>query len=237
MKRILIAAALAAAGCAQAIAADLPMAPPPPPPRAPAAYIPVEPPFTWTGVYFGLNGGYGSGASWWGTTAAPTTASNTFGIMGGLVGGTLGANYQWGGVVLGVETDFDWANLSGSSAAADPGCASCKTSDDWLGTARARVGFAWNRVMFFGTGGAAYGDMKASTPLGGTTTTQFGWTGGGGLEYALTPNWTVKADYLYVSLSNGSCAAAICGMAANPWTVRFTANLARIGVNYKFGGW
>ena len=54
MKRVAFALATGLL-CGQALAADLPM--PAPPPRAPAAYIPVAPPFSWTGIYIGGNAG------------------------------------------------------------------------------------------------------------------------------------------------------------------------------------
>ncbi len=85
--------------------------------------------------------------------------------------------------------------------------AGCKTSDDWLGTVRGRLGYAADRFMPFVTGGVAFGDVKASTPgFGSATNTQAGWTIGAGLEFAVAQNWTVKADVdLYVDLGKFNC--------------------------------
>ena len=112
MKRILMAAALALAAGGQALAADLPQ-PAPPPPRAPATYVPVPVPvFSWTGIYVGINGGYGFGDSNWSARVAPTGNFSTNGL---LAGGTLGGNYQWGQFVLGIEGDGDWQNLNATT--------------------------------------------------------------------------------------------------------------------------
>ncbi|HEY1747384.1 MAG TPA: hypothetical protein VGG11_11570 [Xanthobacteraceae bacterium] len=114
MKRILWAGAFALVAGGQALAADLP---PPPAPRAPATYVPTTIPlYNWSGIYIGVNGGYGFGTSNW--TQAATGSSGNFNTTGWLAGGTVGANYQfWGGTVLGVEGDWDWTNLNGTSSA------------------------------------------------------------------------------------------------------------------------
>jgi outer membrane immunogenic protein len=229
MKRIVLAAALALSA-GPALAADLPA--PPPPPRAPAAYVPVAAPiYNWSGIYVGINGGYGFGTSDW-TGGGLSTGS--FDINGGLVGGTVGVNFQTGQFVFGVEGDADYSMVKGTTTSLI--CPGCQTSDSWLGTIRGRAGYAWDRALLFVTGGGAYGDIKATVPGVGTdTSTEFGWTVGGGLEYAFTENWTAKVEYLYVDLANGSCNAA-CGSPATPIDVSFQTSLIRAGINFKFGG-
>ena len=81
-------------------------------------------------------------------------------------------------------------------------------------------------------GSGAFGNIKATTPLGSNSNNEFGWTAGAGIEYALAQNWTAKVEYLYVSLQNGSCSTAVCG-GGSP-TVSLNENIARAGVNYKF---
>ena len=141
----------------------------------------VAPPvYNWTGFYIGINGGGGFGRSAWDTTGG-------FNNSGGLVGGTLGYNYQVGQAVFGVEGDIDWANINGTTTSACP--LGCKTGDDWLGTVRGRLGYAADRFMPFITGGAAFGDIKTSTPgFAGATQTNVGWTVGAGLEFAIAQN-------------------------------------------------
>jgi len=230
MKRLWIAGALALAAGGQALAADLP---PPVMPVAPATYLPVAPPFSWTGIYIGINGGYGFGQSNW-TAPPPTGSTGNFSTGGGLVGGTIGANYQWSQFVLGIEADGDWQNVNGSVGCGTPGGfpTSCQTQSDWLATVRGRAGYAWDRVLFYGTGGAAFANVQAGSANTGSfdTGTQIGWTAGAGIEYAFMPNLTGKVEYLYVDLGNLSCNVNC----AAGTSVTFTENIVRAGINYKF---
>jgi outer membrane immunogenic protein len=251
VKRTIVAGVLLLAGVAGAAAADMPVpqgAPVPPPIYRPAFY-------DWSGVYVGVNGGYGFGQSAW-TDFGATTGNfktNAFNI-----GGTLGANYQTGPYIVGFEGDIDWSNLSGtSSSAACVGIsngglaagATCTTKQDYLGTARARIGYAFDRVFVFGTAGAAFGNEKAvvNTPGAGSITnaipTQIGWTVGGGVEYAFTEAISVKADYLFVQLGTAACPTAIgCSTILLPLpnnttphgTLSLSESLVRLGVNYRF---
>ena len=206
-------------------AADMPRANP-----LPYYKAPVEAPFSWTGFYFGINGGYGWGRSSW---SDPTLGadSGTFNTSGGLVGGTVGYNYQFGQAVVGVEGDIDWADINGTTNTACP--LGCKTTDNWLSTVRGRLGYAADRFMPFVTGGAAFGDIRASTPgFAGASNTNAGWTVGAGLEFAIAGNWTAKAEYLYVDLGKFNCGIS-CGALATD-NVSFTTNIVRAGVNYRF---
>jgi len=236
MKRILIVGALALAAGGQALAADLPQ-PGPPPPRAPATYVPVPVPvFSWTGIYVGVNGGYAFGDSSWTTPGlAPTGNFSTSGWLGG---GTLGGNYQWGQFVLGIEGDGDWTNLNGTTfVTGGTGCgAGCETKSDWLATVRGRAGYAFDRILIYGTGGGAFGNVQAAySTLPFSSSTQMGWTAGGGVEFAFTPNLTGKVEYLYVDLGNQSCAVGNCSLpGSSATTVTFTENIVRAGINYKF---
>jgi outer membrane immunogenic protein len=240
MKHILMfAGALALLGGSQALAADLPQ--PAPIPKAPAAYVPA-PVFSWTGFYLGINGGYGFGQSNW--TDPFNGSTGNFNTSGFLIGGTLGANYQIGSFVIGLEGDGDWNDADGTTFSAAGGCAGvgCETKSEWLATVRGRAGFAWDRVLFYGTGGVAFGDVQAAAgayPF--ASGTQTGWTAGAGIEWAFAPNWTGKVEYLYVDLGNFSCPYAGCGAInaamtlTSPTTVTLTENIIRAGINYKFG--
>ncbi len=233
MKRILMAAALALAAGGQALAADLPQ-PAPPPPRAPATYVPIPvPAFSWTGIYFGINGGYAFGQSSW--TDPILGSTGNFSTTGWLAGGTLGGNYQWGQFVLGIEGDGDWQNLNGTTYSAAGTCniAGCTTQSDWLATVRGRAGYAFDRFLVYGTGGGAFGNLQAAAGLlPFSSSTQIGWTAGGGVEFAFTPNLTAKVEYLYVDLGSQSCPAGSCTGTAT--SVSLTENVVRAGINYKF---
>jgi outer membrane immunogenic protein len=177
--------------------------------------------YNWTGAYVGINGGAGWGRS---DVSAPFT-SGGFNTSGAVVGGTLGYNWQMGHTVFGVEGDADWSNIRGTAVCG--GAFSCETRNDWLATARGRLGYAFDRFLPFVTGGAAFGDIKSSVAgIGSSTATKAGWTAGGGVEAAITGPWTAKIEYLYADLGRDS---SILGS-----NTRFNTNLVRGGINYRF---
>ncbi|HWE76944.1 MAG TPA: outer membrane protein [Pseudolabrys sp.] len=196
-------------------AADLPRGPY----KAPAYVAPVY--ANWTGFYVGLNAGYGFGQSNW---DAPAISPSPKGFLGGL---TLGYNFQTGTWLWGIEADGDYSAIKGS---ADCAGGTCETKLNWLATARGRLGYAgWNNWLPYLTGGAAIGNIKATSPVGDASKTQIGWTAGAGVEYAMWSNWSVKLEYLYVDL--GKFDAGVAGATDN---VSFNANIVRAGLNYRF---
>jgi outer membrane immunogenic protein len=186
--------------------------------------------FTWNGFYLGLNAGYGFGQSSWTNTVTQAT-TGSFDVNGGLFGGTIGYNVQFSTAVFGVEGDIAWSGIKGSSPA---GCAGpCETSNTWLGTARGRLGYAFDRFLPYVTAGAAFGEIKGTFGGGSSfTDTKVGWTAGLGMEYAFLGNWSAKLEYLYVDLGKETCTSACSG--GVPVDVTFTTNIVRAGVNYKF---
>jgi len=266
-------AALTAAGIVAAQAADLPTRK-----EAPSPVF-VPPPFTWTGFYIGGNvGGIFTSGGRSATLFAPAASAfldNDFpgglgsGQSGVLLGGQAGYNWQSGAFVLGAETDFDWSSISKSfnfvsspfAGVGVPGAllgdtlsVNAKASLDWLGTTRARVGFVAtpdNRLMFYGTGGIAYGGGSANFSVfdattgsvwtGNPSSTRVGWTIGAGAEYAITNNITIKGEYLYYNLGsttvsttgNAFALANFPGVYANA-KYTYDGSIFRAGVNYKF---
>jgi outer membrane immunogenic protein len=220
MKRILFASAgvLAMIGLiGSAHAADLP--------RQMVTKAPVYAPvYNWTGLYVGINGGGAFGRSRW-------DSAGGFDTSGGMIGGTVGYNWQFGTWVLGLEGDIDWANVKGSRTS---GClAGCSTENTWLGTARGRVGYAFDRFLPYITGGAAFGDVQATQPgFTGMTNTQVGWTVGAGLEFAIASNWTAKVEYLHYDLGSFNCGLNCNGFLSD--NVKFNADAIRGGVNFRF---
>ena len=192
--------------------------------------------------------------------------SQSAGFLGG---GQAGYNWQTGAFVLGVETDFDGTTLSKSTNSTgapflgtgvpalllgDTLSIHAKSSLSWLGTTRGRVGFVVtpdNRLMIYATGGVAYGGGSSNFSVfdaatgsfwsGNPSSTRVGWTIGGGLEYALTNNITIKGEYLYADLGSssfnslGNTAALINfpGVAVSG-KIDYNASIFRAGVNYKF---
>jgi outer membrane immunogenic protein len=216
MKRLVLASVAIATLMGAANAADIARRT-----TMPTKAVPYVQMYNWTGAYVGINGGIGWGRS---NFSAPLT-SGDFNTRGGMVGGTVGYNWQAGQAVFGLEGDLDWANINGSSA-----CGvglNCQTRNNWLGTARGRIGYAFDRFLPFVTGGLAVGGVKNSvTGFGDTTSTKAGYALGGGLEAALTGPWTAKVEYLYADLGRTSAPAG--------GDVRSKTNTVRAGLNYRF---
>jgi outer membrane immunogenic protein len=166
--------------------------------------------YSWTGPYLGGNLGY----LWGDTTRNPTNPS---GIAGGVHGGY---NWQTGQFVFGGEADISATNASDTFA-------SWKFSNRWFSTIRGRVGYALNNILFYGTGGLAFGDGRVDA--GGLTEgkTHFGWTAGVGMEVGLTSNLSARVEYLFVDLADKPY--ALTGTSNG-----FTSSLLRVGFSYRF---
>jgi outer membrane immunogenic protein len=187
------------------------------------AYVPA---FSWTGTYVGLN----VGGAWTNTDFGPTTMLNlapntivgepTVGATANSIigGGQTGYNWQMGALVLGVEQDFQFTSLKPGFVYAAAPTLPLVTGDGfsanikYMGATRARIGWAWDRVMLYGTGGVetAVGDgtgtyvgrAGGSPPLSFTDDRKFwiGWTVGAGLDWAMTNNVILGVDYRYFDL-------------------------------------
>jgi outer membrane immunogenic protein len=225
LTKLVCAGVLAAAMAAPSFAADLPR----PVYKAPIYVAP----FSWTGFYIGVNGGYAWGHADWNNV----NTSLSHNVDGALVGGTIGYNLQTGAFVFGLEADLDATWIDGSNVGGAPGtvCSGptgCSVKNSWLATGRGRIGYAWDRWLPFITGGAAYGDVKMTQNSGGfQTEDRLGWTLGAGVEYAFLGAWSAKAEYLYVDLGTATCEPAVCGPSTD---VHFKTNMVRLGVNYRF---
>jgi len=228
--------AILASAVGAASAADLPPPPPAYPPQAPAAYVPAAPGFSWTGFYLGANAGYGwSNGS--GTTTTFGVGPDTFSASGNafVVGGQLGYNYQFASVVFGVEADFQGS--FGSGTLTDPsGALSATVKDPWFGTVRGRLGYAWDRVLLYGTGGLVYGDTTANGASGipaiafNNSSTYYTWTAGAGAEWAFAGPWSAKIEYLY----SGTPSSIPAIPNVTPPSGSAHTNLVRAGLDYHF---
>lgn len=211
-KKLLLGVAASALAFGPAMAADVPA-------RVPVAKAPppiTETLFDWSGFYWGVSGGYGWGSS-------THSGIGSLDSDGWLLGGTLGVNWQSGQTVFGFEGDLSWANLEGSAGP-------LSTNLNWLGTGRARAGYAIDNYLFYVTGGAAWGEVEAANAVfGGGSETRLGWTVGGGVETKLTQNWSAKLEYLYVDLGDKNTYTAV-----GPVDVSLTSHIVRLGLNYKF---
>ena len=250
MKRLALAFSISVGTTAAVLAADLPIPPP--------TYVPLNTLYNWTGFYIGGNAGV---AQEGGSFSDPL--GNTLGLVSNglfLLGGQVGVNYQfWGGVVIGVEADFEWLpkdnGTSGSTALLvnPPGVGTGSTgsvavSNQSLTLVTGRLGYAWDRVLLYGKGGGAWVGssnptfIADSAPVGiSANNSNWAWTAGAGLEWAFWGNWSARLEYDYVGL-NGQTFALATSAGGLPAGDRFTGNgrniqLANFGINYKFGRW
>jgi outer membrane immunogenic protein len=207
MSRIVLGAvALIAAGwTASAQAADLSYGS-----RAPYTVNQPLTAYSWAGPYLGVNLGYD-----WGSVANNPTRPS--GFEGGV---QAGYNWQNGPWVFGIEGDLQ------ANGATDT-FAPWQFSNPWFGTARGRVGYALNNILFYGTGGLAFGELRGTTFGLSESHTTAGWTAGVGAEVGLAPNWSAKIEYLYVDLSNANF--TITGQSNG-----YQFGMVRAGVNYHF---
>jgi outer membrane immunogenic protein len=201
------AAAVLAAGLVSAQAADLPYG------RSGAAYTVNQPlnAYSWAGPYLGGNIGY----AWGDVHNNPTEPS---GFAGGVQGGY---NWQSGPLVFGLEGDF-------AITGADDRFAGWKFSNPWFGTVRGRVGYAFNNLLVYGTGGLAFGELKGERFGLSEAHTNAGWTLGAGAEFGLAQNWSAKVEYLYVDLGESTFSFV------TPVKNSYQFGILRFGVNYHF---
>jgi outer membrane immunogenic protein len=225
-----------------------------------------EAPFGWAGFYLGGYAGYA-----WGSADATGTLdpNNPFGnnapsaqpaynanMSPGLKptgftgGGTIGANWQAGAVVWGVEGDFGAFSLSNSATASvtPPGhvnlTSNTTVSADWLGTARGRIGLAFDRSLIYATAGAAFtnpGFRQTNTfaTLGvedfSASGIRAGWAAGAGWEYMFAPNWSGKIEYLHLDFGTLTGVGVLAAQSVNvTHATTFTADIVRAGINYRF---
>ncbi|WP_238123261.1 MULTISPECIES: outer membrane protein [unclassified Xanthobacter] len=235
-RALLVSVSTLATGVAlPAIAADLPPA---------MAVKAPGPAGSWTGFYLGTYVGAGLVDSQWGPGTGPlvATAPQSFpssgSAAGALIGSTIGYNYQMGSYVLGLEGDLGTGFLYGQARCAGSWQSICTTDTDLLATLAGRIGYAFDNVLVYGKAGAAF--INNSYTVSGTayagqfTGSQFqaGWTVGGGVEVALTPQMSAKAEYAYldfgssdVDLSNGRVASTI--------PMSGSAQMVKLGLNWR----
>jgi outer membrane immunogenic protein len=134
--------------------------------------------------------------------------------------------------LIGIEADLSWTNILGDTRCGAFG--NCTTTNTWLSTARIRVGYVWDRITPYLTGGLAFGGVNAgNTLIGGLNEhTGVGYAIGAGLEFAINRVWSAKIEYLNVGLGKLDCATA-CNPNA-PETIGFNFNLFRAGLNFHF---
>ena len=216
MKRLLLAGAAFLSLMTAASAADLAARPYT---KAP----PLSPAINWSGFYIGAMGGYAFDSD----------------NGGGFGGGTIGYNWQFPGsqFVFGIEVDAAGASIKDSQTAIFNGVAvTAEAKIDALGSVTGRVGVAVDAALFYAKGGYAWANNKlsASAPALGFTVSDShvhsGYTIGGGLEYMFAPNWSAKAEYMFIHLEGQTY--TLGGLAFDSGTAEF--HTVKVGVNYHF---
>jgi outer membrane immunogenic protein len=227
--------------------------------------IPV---FDWTGYYAGANigGHYGKDSATtssdplgWGRVRATAIDTLTPGSVSRISvegGGQIGYNLQYNWAVFGFEADAQWLGGSASRSVSGFGNGAgtrnlftTTMQPNWLATLRGRLGVAFSSMLLYATGGGAYSGVNFNDSFGSfgntsiatvsSTPELWGWTVGGGLEWAIIENWIVRSEYLYVdfgSVSSSIPSCAICVAKSDiAVTHKYIESLARFGLNYKIG--
>jgi outer membrane immunogenic protein len=232
-KIILTGAALLALSTGAAVAADMPL-------KAPIMKAPPVVVSPWAGWYIGVNGGYafdgrdpvGVAETLNGTpfVAGTWPGSGNFGnlkMKGAFGGAQAGYNWVSGSFLYGLESDFQFSDISARSAVTLPYIVGANTisvaaSDrtDGFGTFRGRIGWLWNSALLYATGGLAYGNVHYRLAMVDTLNfqairavdqTRAGFAAGAGIEFALAPRWTVKLEYQYIDLGSFNVGANEAG--------------------------
>jgi outer membrane immunogenic protein len=244
MRRIILSCVSTAVLAATANAADLSYTP-----ESVGGYKDAPAPYvSWTGLYGGLIGGYGSGK----TSAdlfvnGVPSAESSFGRSGGFGGAEVGYNVmvapRW---LVGIEGDASAAAVDGTGkvSVGARGSASTDSSVNMISTVRGRLGYTFGNLLIYGTGGVAVTGNESTTkitmplPLGAQSSSArglaAGWTAGGGVEWAFSPAISAKAEYLFVDFD-----AARDLNYTFPQRFHVTSetqmDLVRVGLNYHFG--
>jgi outer membrane immunogenic protein len=240
-KNRLVAASLLALATTPAFAADLAVAPARMPTKAVVATA-----YSWTGFYIGVHGGGGWNKFTGADPTIPGDPGSSVNGSGAVAGGQIGGNYQIGNVVLGVEGTYAWSDIKVSDGGPFAGGAGFTATfkNDYIATVAGRVGYAFDRVLIYGKGGAAFtrdrldANNGLAGALAGSATGSFdrtGWLAGVGVEWAFLPNWSVKAEYNYMGFRSVTEVPTTTGnLAASPAAVKLDLQTAVIGINYKF---
>jgi outer membrane immunogenic protein len=206
--------------------------------KAPAIVAPIV---NWTGFYIGAQvGGAWSDNSWDNVTLTGEAVSHSKSSVVG--GGHIGYNWQFNQFVLGVEGEFNGTDLNATSVSILNPAVTYGTKIDWYGTVVGRLGWAFDNVLIYGTGGVAFADIKtsgvnAAIDSFSNSDTRTGWTAGGGIAYQITPNWIAGVDYKHIEFDSFN-RSGVTALAA-PYTqtgIDSKIDQVTARISYKFGG-
>jgi outer membrane immunogenic protein len=216
----------------------------------------TSPQAVWGGFHVGVNGGFGSSArapalqtaDFAGTSAERLGASSVRGAFGGVQAGYNWQGFFDPGLVFGVEGDLDYERICGTLTAPSRAAAEARTCLNSFGTLRTRIGYAWDRLLFYGTAGVAFGDIEntffyrdrfGQSLSVDMAATKIGYAAGGGLGFSLTPNWSLKAEYQFMHLEGFSALSSVTGGATNEaaqtWDFGHDYQTIKVGLNFHVG--
>lgn len=225
--------------------------------RMPVKAAPADPPYYWNGCYGGLNAGLVSAKIDQQLIVPGIVTIDSHGRDSGFIGGAqLGCNYvfspNW---LVGVEGDINYVDLKRSRSFAftfsgEDTVGTQSTKLRWLATVRGRLGYTWNRTLFYGTGGLAIGKVESSVSasvatgsgtalyFGSESESRIGWTLGTGIEHAFTNKVTGKLEYLHFDLGDfGYNVVRVSGTTFLPATwgasAKVSGDIVRLGFNVK----
>jgi outer membrane immunogenic protein len=239
MRRLVLSTLVLASTAVSAFAGDLPAYK-----SAPALDVP--PPF-WSGVYLGAYGGGVFGSA---TFSDPFNSYFNQSPSGGTAGGLAGVNIQYRpNWVGGLEGEIGWQGFRKANTFIDvnsptPPATIRQTVDtNFIGRLRGRLGYAFgDRALLFIAGGLAFSEISATendvtTPTGPYTRTHVfvGGTIGGGIDYAFTPNWIGRVEYIYDSFPGYDYAFSASNAGLNDRRISADSNTVRAALIYKFG--
>lgn len=194
----------------------------------------------WTGFYIGLHGGAGNGKSQLEDPDFQIAFDRvTMNSRGTLAGAQVGADWQFGDIVVGGEIDASWSSIKGS-VAPDPAFFLSGLSVQYqaLATGTGRVGYAAGNLLGYVKGGVAWANVDYKSALGtafpiDVNHQRTGLTGGAGLEFALLGSLSARVEYDYVYFGAGAIAL---GTRRNPSNVDHELHLVKVGLNWRFSG-
>ncbi len=202
--------------------------------------------WNWTGFYAGAHAGNAASANEWKSADGGLAGADPFEgnfTSGGLIRGVqFGYNYQFNAIVLGAEADASFGDIEGGARCAIS-IYVCDAKVDALGTITTRLGYAYDKFLLFGKGGAAWAHERLylePSPGHGQTDSahgnawRWGWTVGAGVEYAFSPALSVKAEYNFIDF-NGGAIGVVAGGSAATVTLGQQIHLVKVGFNYKLG--
>lgn len=215
-----------------------------------AQAAPPAPIYNWTGFYVGVHAGHSWGSQNWTQTfnnqGNPNDTTSSALPLNGFLGGLqAGYNFQSGPWVFGLEGDWSWTGAKGCAGNVIFFTYESCSQANWYATATGRIGYAFDRSLIFVRGGAAFTQQKHYSNLLGVIDTQetnnvtSGFIIGGGIEHAITPNWSVKLEYNFMDFGKKDTPLTYLASGSSPglqenWDVSYRVHVVKVGINYRF---